>query len=87
MHALVLFAAEKQEHARSNVKLARPAHDRWGIGKIVFVYSDDFLKKAYTFPWFHDPEWRQVMTTLYSSVYVYRYTISPVHLTPALNRG
>nr|QID90271.1 sulfotransferase [Saccharina japonica] len=50
-----------EEHARSNVKLTRPAHDRWGIGKIVFVYSDDFLKKVYTFPWFHDPEWRQAL--------------------------
>ena len=60
---------EKQEHARSNVKLARPAHDRWGIGKIVFVYSDDFLKKVYTFPWFHDPEWRQVMVTAINTRY------------------
>ena len=40
--------------------MARAAHDRWGIRKIVFVFSDDFLKKVYTFPWFHAPEWRQV---------------------------
>ena len=57
----MLGVGKKQEHARSNVKLTRAAHDRWGIGKIVFVFSDDFLKKVYTFPWFHDPEWRQVM--------------------------
>lgn len=49
-----------QEHARSNVKMRRQAHDRWGISKIVFVYCDDFLKRVYTFPWFHEPEWKQV---------------------------
>lgn len=40
--------------------MRRQAHDRWGISKIVFVYCDDFLKKVYTFPWFHEPAWRQV---------------------------
>ncbi|CAM9242641.1 unnamed protein product [Pylaiella littoralis] len=50
-----------EEHARSNVKMRRQAHDRWGISKIVFVYCDDFLKKVYTFPWFHEPAWRQAL--------------------------
>lgn len=40
--------------------MRRQAHDRWGISKIVFVYCDDFLKRVYTFPWFHEPEWKQV---------------------------
>lgn len=49
-----------KEHARSNVKLTRPAHDRWGISKVVFIYSDDFMKKVYVFPWFRDARWREV---------------------------
>ncbi|CAM9852912.1 unnamed protein product, partial [Choristocarpus tenellus] len=48
-----------QEHDRSNVRIVRPAHDQWGILKIVFVFCDDYLKKVYTFPWFHEPSWRE----------------------------
>lgn len=28
-----------------NVKLVRPAHDAWGIGKIMFIFCDDFLQQ------------------------------------------
>lgn len=42
--------------------MKRQAHDRWGISKIVLVYCDDFLKRVYTFPWFQQPEWKQVHT-------------------------
>lgn len=42
--------------------MRRQAHDRWGISKIVLVYCDDFLKRVYTFPWFQEPEWKQVGT-------------------------
>ena len=49
--------------AVTNVTMSRPAHDRWGIGKIVLIYSDDFLSRVYHFPWCetekrrrHDPK-------------------------------
>ncbi|CAN0329965.1 unnamed protein product, partial [Discosporangium mesarthrocarpum] len=48
----------EEEHNRSNVHMKRPAHDQWGISKIVFVFCDDFMKKVFTFPWFNDPTWR-----------------------------
>ncbi|CAN0112648.1 unnamed protein product, partial [Ectocarpus sp. 8 AP-2014] len=48
-----------EEHDRTNVKMTRPAHDKWGISKIVLVFCDDFLKKVYTFPWYHEPEWKE----------------------------
>ena len=37
--------------AVTNVTMSRPAHDRWGVGKIVLIYSDDFLSRVYHFPW------------------------------------
>lgn len=36
---------------KNNVTLTRPSHDAWGIGKIVLVFSDDFLTRVYQFPW------------------------------------
>ncbi|CAM9888508.1 unnamed protein product [Ectocarpus sp. 4 AP-2014] len=50
-----------EEHDRTNVKMTRPAHDKWGISKIVLVFCDDFLKKVYTFPWYHEPEWKEAL--------------------------
>ena len=41
---------------KDNVTLTRPSHDAWGIGKIVLVFSDDFLTKVYQFPWWKDFE-------------------------------
>jgi hypothetical protein len=54
-------AWDEEEHARTNVRLTRPAHDTWGVRKVVFVYCDDFLKRVYSFPWFSDPEWRAAL--------------------------
>ena len=31
----------EDEHQKGNVKLVRPAHDAWGIKKIVFTFCDD----------------------------------------------
>ena len=31
---------------RDNTTLTRPAHDSWGIKKLVFVFCDDFLQKV-----------------------------------------
>ena len=36
---------------KENVTVTRPSHDAWGIGKIVLIFSDDFLTKVYQFPW------------------------------------
>mmetsp|Transcript_8294 Transcript_8294/g.16089 ORF Transcript_8294/g.16089 Transcript_8294/m.16089 type:complete len:531 (+) Transcript_8294:216-1808(+) len=41
---------------KDNVTLTRPSHDAWGIGKIVLVFSDDFLTKVYQFPWWKEFE-------------------------------
>jgi Aspartyl/Asparaginyl beta-hydroxylase/Sulfotransferase domain len=37
-----------------NVDITRPSHDGWGIGKIVLVFSDDFLTRIYQLPWWKD---------------------------------
>ena len=42
--------------ANTNVTLSRPSHDAWGIGKIVLIFSDDFLTKVYQFPWWKEFE-------------------------------
>ncbi|TDH65503.1 hypothetical protein CCR75_004044 [Bremia lactucae] len=36
-----------------NVPVRRAGHDWWGIGKVVFIYCDDYLQKVFTFPWFY----------------------------------
>jgi hypothetical protein len=41
---------------KDNVTLTRPSHDAWGIGKIVLIFSDDFLTKVYQFPWWKEFE-------------------------------
>jgi len=41
---------------KKNVTLTRPSHDAWGIGKIVLIFSDDFLTKVYQFPWWKEFE-------------------------------
>jgi len=41
---------------KHNVSLTRPSHDGWGIGKIVLMFSDDFLTKTYQLPWWKEFE-------------------------------
>jgi hypothetical protein len=41
---------------KHNVSLTRPSHDGWGIGKIVLMFSDDFLTKVYQLPWWEQFE-------------------------------
>jgi hypothetical protein len=47
---LALLAAEGDAawngalQAVTNVPFERPAHDRWGVGKIMFIHCDDFMK-------------------------------------------
>lgn len=42
-----------QTAAQQNVSVCRPSHDQWGIGKIVFIFCDDFLQNCYHFPFWH----------------------------------
>ncbi|KAG5184296.1 Sulfotransferase [Tribonema minus] len=51
-------AWDEAAHARDNVRITRPAHDRWGVRKAVLVYCDDFLKGVYGFPWWREERWR-----------------------------
>ena len=45
------WSAEHQ--SATNVPFVRPAHDRWGVGKIMFIHCDDFLQVAFArlAPW------------------------------------
>jgi hypothetical protein len=51
-----------------NVKLMRPAHDRWGIKKIVFTFCDDFLLKVLDLPWASDPAWQPHLDAIYEAI-------------------
>jgi len=53
---------------QTNVFLKRPAHDEWGIGKIVFIYCDDFIKRVFHLPWFQHPEWRDLILPIFESI-------------------
>jgi len=51
-----------------NVNLIRPAHDKWGIQKIIFTFCDDFLMKVFDLPWSQKEEWRQYLLPIYESI-------------------
>ncbi len=51
-----------------NVKLIRPAHDKWGIKKIVFTFCDDFLLKVLDLPWSSDPSWSPHLDAIYQAL-------------------
>ncbi len=34
-------------NTRENVFIRRPAHDAWGIKKMIFTFCDDFLQKVH----------------------------------------
>lgn len=50
-----------------NVRMVRPAHDAWGINKIVFNFCDDFLQKVLDFPWGKDHIWRDLLCSVYKA--------------------
>lgn len=54
------------ENQVGNVRLTRPAHDAWGIQKIVFVFCDDYLQRIYDLPFSNDPEWKPLLEEIYS---------------------
>ena len=59
---------EDEKHEEGNVKLHRPAHDAWGIKKIVFTFCDDFLMKVFDLPWSQAEEWRMHLLPIYQAI-------------------
>lgn len=51
---------------KDNVPILRAGHDRWGIGKVVFVFCDDYISRVYTFPWFH--AWRRELEPVFQQI-------------------
>lgn len=52
---------------KANIKLTRPAHDAWGIKKIMFTFCDDYLQKVLDLPYSQDPQWKQFLTPIYQA--------------------
>jgi hypothetical protein len=58
----------EDENQEGNVKLTRPAHDAWGIKKIIFTFCDDFLVKVLDLPWSQLEEWRSLLLPIYHAI-------------------
>jgi hypothetical protein len=58
---------EDDYHAVHNVKMTRPAHDAWGIKKIMFTFCDDFLQKVIDLPFSQAEEWRRFLLPIYEA--------------------
>lgn len=56
------------ENQDGNVKLTRPAHDKWGIKKIVFTFCDDFMMKVLDLPWSKDESWSALLDPIYERI-------------------
>jgi hypothetical protein len=56
------------ETQEGNVKLIRPAHDAWGVKKIIFTFCDDFLTKIYDLPWSQEPRWKNLLTPIFEAI-------------------
>lgn len=52
----------------TNVYLKRPAHDRWGIKKIMFIFCDDFMQNVYRLPWWNDEEWQACLHPIFEAI-------------------
>jgi NAD-dependent dihydropyrimidine dehydrogenase PreA subunit len=59
-----------EEHQVGNVKLTRPAHDAWGIQKIIFTFCDDFLMKVYDLPYSRQQDWKDLLLSVYRTINV-----------------
>ena len=66
---------EDAYHAKENVALTRPAHDAWGIKKIVFTFCDDFMLKVLDLPFSQSEEWRQHLLPIYEAIGVPEHRI------------
>ncbi|EEY57264.1 uncharacterized protein PITG_11100 [Phytophthora infestans T30-4] len=51
---------------KDNVPVRRAGHDTWGIGKVVFIFCDDYLQKVFTFPWFHS--WQKELDPIFEQI-------------------
>lgn len=60
--------AWEDENQEGNVRLTRPAHDAWGIKKIVFNFCDDFLMKVLDLPFSRLSEWRDLLLPIYNAI-------------------
>jgi hypothetical protein len=58
----------EDKNQEGNVKLIRPAHDNWGIKKIVFTFCDDFLQKVFDLPWSKLDKWKSHLLPIYNAV-------------------
>ena len=58
----------KGNNQHDNVRLVRPAHDRWGVGKIMFKFCDDFMLRMFEFPWWHKRAWGNVLEPLFEEL-------------------
>jgi hypothetical protein len=61
-------AWEDENSNEENVKLVRPAHDAWGIKKIVFNFCDDFLLKVLDLPFATNPKWTKHLDPIYKAI-------------------
>jgi hypothetical protein len=57
-----------EDYQVGNVKLTRPAHDAWGIQKIIFTFCDDFLLKVYDLPYSRQQEWKNLLSSVYRTL-------------------
>lgn len=55
-------------HQTDNVPIQRAGHDKWGIGKVVFVFCDDYISRVYTFPWFH--AWKDELEPVFQQIQI-----------------
>ena len=58
----------EDEHQEGNAKITRPAHDAWGIKKIIFTFCDDFLLKVVELPWSREERWRRHLLNIYETI-------------------
>jgi hypothetical protein len=59
---------------KDNVPIQRAGHDKWGIGKVVFIFSDDYIHKVYTFPWFE--QWKNELMNIFEQIHIPINTVS-----------
>ncbi len=60
----------EDENQEGNVRLTRPAHDAWGIKKIIFTFCDDFLLKVLDLPWSQEASWKCLLDEVYAAINV-----------------
>lgn len=53
---------------KDNVPIQRAGHDKWGIGKVVFIFCDDYISRVYTFPWFH--AWKRELEPIFAQIQI-----------------